>query len=126
MTGRAAKYGSEPVLPITGRPAMSTTGSRPSLPPALQLVGRLAVEHAAHLKWLQRRIAGGQAAVLEDALQTAYAEALRQLRDPGRRQPEFDSWVDRLCEGGPGLAKCAACENRRADAASSSRADTAA
>jgi DNA-directed RNA polymerase specialized sigma24 family protein len=62
------------------------------LPPALHLIGQLAMEHAAHVKWLQGRFPGCASGVLEDALQTAYAEALQQLREPSDRRPEFGSY----------------------------------
>jgi DNA-directed RNA polymerase specialized sigma24 family protein len=63
-----------------------------ALPPALQLVGQLAMEHTSHVKWLHGRFPGCDGALLEDALQTAYAEALHQLRAASDRRPEFASY----------------------------------
>jgi DNA-directed RNA polymerase specialized sigma24 family protein len=64
----------------------------PELSPSLSLVGELALEHSAHLAWLRRRFPALGAELVADALQTAYADALEQLRLPPERRPRFDSY----------------------------------
>ena len=73
---------------------MTTTlpSSRFALTPALELVGRLAMEHTAHVRFLRGRFPRCDESLLEDALQTAYAEALQQLREPLERRPQFGSY----------------------------------